>query len=571
MSDAPLPASADVVIVGTGAAGMSAAIRFRKRGLAPILIEKTAYFGGSTAVSGGAVWIPGNPHSEGVGHKDSKEAAKSYLAAEMGNRMNSPLVDAFLDTGPEVVRFLESETEVRFAARALGPDYHPDLPGGTLGGRVMDPADYDSARLGPALRRLRPPIPEFTILGGMMVGRTDLGMLPKMARSPKAFAYTTRVVLRHLKEKLTHGRATRSVLGNALAARLGKTVHDLGIPIFYDTALTGLERDATGRAAAVRVTCKGQSHRITARHGILLAAGGFPHDATRRAGLLDHAKGGAHYSMSPANNTGDTITAAQSTGARIGEDNSQPAFFTPVSRLKRPDGTEASFPHLFLDRAKPGLIAVTDKGTRFVNESASYHDFVSAMIEAMKDGATAFWLIADHRFVRRYGLGIVRPFPGRIAPWLRNGYLSRAADIPALARAIDLPPDALKTTITRTNAHAAKGEDPDFGKGATAYNRYLGDPEHTPNPCLRPIDQGPYYALRVYPGDIGTSTGLVTNEHAQVLGMDGAPIVGLYAAGNDMNSIMAGTYPGPGITLGPALTFGYIAANHIADQAASTG
>lgn len=561
MSD--LPAEADAVIVGTGAAGMSAAIRLKKLGLDPVLIEKTAYFGGSTAVSGGAVWIPGNPHSEAVGRPDTREAALAYLEAEMGNRMNRPLVEAFLDTGPEVVRFLEAETEVQFAARALGPDYHPDLPGGTLGGRVMDPLDYDAARLGPALARLRPPIPEFTVLGGMMVGRTDLGMLPGMLRSPGAFAYSVRVVLRHFRDLALHGRATRSVLGNALAARLGKTVYDLNIPIFYETALTTLERDGDGHVTGVTVRTASGPARIGARRGVLLATGGFPQNAELRVEAMDHARSGPHYSMSPDGNTGDGMTAASTLGAATGTANLQPAFYAPVSRLKRKDGTEASFPHLFLDRAKPGLIAVTDSGRRFVNESASYHDFVSAMIEAGRAGATGFWLIADHRFVRRYGLGAIRPFPGRIAPHVQSGYVNAAKSVEQLARDIGLPPE-LAQTVERYNAHARSGEDPEFGKGGSAYNRYLGDPEQQPNPCLRPIEQGPFYALRIFPGDIGTSLGLAANEHAQVLDTAGHPIPGLYVAGNDMNSIMAGTYPGPGITLGPALTFGYIAAGHMA-------
>lgn len=563
-----LPKEADVVVVGTGAAGMCAAIRLKKLGHAPILIEKTNSFGGSTAVSGGAVWIPGNHHSEEVGRPDTREAALAYLNSEIGNRIRMPLVEAFLDTGPEMVRFLEAETEVQFAARALGPDYHPDQPGGSLGGRVMDPLDYDARQLGPALQRLRHPIPEFTILNGMMVGRTDLGQLPKMFRSLKSFSYATKVVLRHVFDLLRFGRGTRSVLGNALAARLGKSVHDLGIPIYYDTALEGLPRDASGAVTGVDVLQDGKPHSIVARNGVILASGGFPQNAALRAEVMPHASDGKHWSMSPTGNTGDGLRAAEEVGAGRGDNNLHPAFWTPVSRLKRPDGKEVSFPHLFLDRAKPGLVAVTDTGERFVNESASYHDFVAGMLTAMEEGRKSFWLICDHRFIRRYGLGAVRPFPGRLSPFIRNGYVKRADKLRDLAVATGLPPSVLEATIRAYNADAARGEDTTFGKGSTAYNRYLGDPENAPNPCLRPIDRGPFYALQVFPGDIGTSIGITTNENAQVLDTEGRAIKGLYAAGNDMNSIMAGSYPGPGITLGPALTFGYIAANHVASSAA---
>lgn len=557
-----LPENADVVVVGSGAAGMCAAIRLKRGGLNPVILEKSGHFGGSTALSGGAVWIPGNHHSSEVGHADTREEAMAYLESEIGNRLNRALTEAFLDNGPEMVRFLEANSAVKFAARALGPDYHPDLPGGTLGGRVMDPLDYDGRELGDNFDKLRAPIDEFTILGGMMVGRTDLGHLPKMMRDPKSFAYAAKVFMRHVRDRMSHKRGTRLVLGNALAARLGKTVFDLGIPVFFGTPLTAIERDGQGRAVGV----KSGGKRIAARYGVILATGGFPSSETMRKIHFGHTSRSEHFSMSPSDNTGDAIALATQAGARTGSDNLHPAFWTPVSRLKRADGKTVSFPHLFLDRAKPGLIAVTAQGKRFVNESASYHDFVSGMIGAINAGSVpVFHLVCDHRFIRRYGLGAVRPFPGRIAPFLKNGYLLRADSISELERKLALPADSLTATVERYNGYAAKGEDPDFQKGGTDYNRYLGDPENKPNPCLRPIDQGPYYAVRVYPGDIGTSVGLVTDENAQVLAADSHPIAGLYACGNDMNSIMAGSYPGPGITLGPALTFGFVAANHILD------
>ncbi|MCB1419945.1 MAG: FAD-dependent oxidoreductase [Notoacmeibacter sp.] len=566
-SSSSLPENADVVIVGSGAAGLCAAITLKLGGLEPIILEKTSHFGGSTAVSGGAVWIPGNPHSESVGHHDTREAAMAYLEAEIGNRLNRPVVEAFLDNGPDMVRFLEANSAVRFAARATGPDYHPDLPGGTLGGRVMDPLDYDGRELGANFDKLRPPIDEFTILGGMMVGRTDLGHLPKMLRDPKSFLHAMKVVSRHMRDLLTYKRGTRLVLGNALAARLGKTVFDLGIPLFLNSPLTEIEKHDDGRVVAVR---SGDA-RISARHGVILAAGGFPSNETMRKAHVEHTGTSAHYSMSPAGNTGDTLTLACANGATTGRDNLHPAFWTPVSRLKRADGKTVSFPHLFLDRAKPGLIAVTAEGNRFVNESASYHDFVSGMLDVIRSGSEPrFFLICDHRFLRRYGLGAVRPFPGRITPFIKNGYLTRGRTIADLEAGLRLPEGFLVRTVSRYNGLAGAGEDTDFQKGGSAYNRYLGDPENSPNPCLRPIDQGPFYAVQVWPGDIGTSIGLVTDAAARVLDGKGSPVPGLYACGNDMNSIMAGSYPGPGITLGPALTFGYIAAKRILEDKAES-
>lgn len=566
-SDAVFPQTVDVLIVGTGAAGMSAAIRLHHLGLRPVLIEKTDVFGGSTAVSGGAVWIPNNPHSAEVGHADTRADARRYLDAEIGNRIDGPLVDAFLDNGPDMVEFLEANSEVKFAARALGPDYHPDKPGGSLGGRVMDPLDYDARKLGQALARLRHPIKEFTVLGGMMVGRTDLGLLPKMHRDIRAFAYASKVVVRHIFDLARFGRGTRSVLGNALAARLGATVHRLGIPIYYNSALTDLDPQ-DGAIVTASVLHNGQSCQITSKHGIILAAGGVPQDAKLRKKLMPHTAQFNHYSMSPDANSGDTLRIAQTLGARQGQTNQHPAFWAPVSRLKRKDGTTVSFPHLFLDRAKPGVIAVTGRGKRFVNESASYHDFVAGMLEAISGGDDRFYLICDHRFIRRYGLGAVRPFPGRITPFLRNGYLERASSVAALAERINVASEPLADTLAHYNSDAKAGKDIAFGKGGSDYNRYLGDPENRPNPCLRALEKGPYYALQIHTGDIGAATGIVTDAKARVLDGNGVAINGLYAAGNDMNSIMSGSYPGPGITLGPALTFGYIAANHIAANAA---
>lgn len=262
---------------------------------------------------------------------------------------------------------------------------------------------------------------------------------------------------------------------------------------------------------AAEVTQGDVSRTIKIKRAVILAAGGAPHDMVQRKTQMPHVANFEHYSMSPEANTGDTLSAAQNIGAQKGKDNLNPAFWTPVSRLKIQKGGTVAFPHLFLDRAKPGVIAVTDKGERFVNESASYHDFVSGMLEAIQVDAKRFYLICDHRFIRRYGLGAVRPFPGRITPFIQNGYLTRAATPEALAEAIDIPVANFKDTLLRYNADAKLGKDIAFGKGSTAYNRYPGDPEQEPNPCLRAITDGPFYALRIHSGDIGTATEILTD------------------------------------------------------------
>ena len=299
--------------------------------------------------------------------------------------------------------------------------------------------------------------------------------------------------------------------------------------------------------------------RVTARRGVVLAAGGYPHDSARRAASFDHVRRGLpHYSMSPTSGTGGAIAAAEAIGAGFVDTNANGGFWTPVSLLPNPDGSVRPFPHLFLDRAKPGVIAVGHDGRRFVNEASSYHDFVQGLIaKLLAEGQRSAWLIADHRAIRRYGMGAVHAFPAPIGRHLASGYLKRGATPDDLARQCGIAPDALAHTLAGFNEMAARGEDPAFGKGSTSYQRYLGDAENRPNPCLRPLE-GPLYAVEIFPGDIGTSMGLDVNAAGQVRDRQGQVIPGLFACGNDINSIMSGAYPGPGITLGPALTFGYV-------------
>lgn len=544
----------DLIVVGSGAAGMAAAIAARLAGLDVAILEKSAHFGGSTAVSGGAIWIPDNPKMRAGGMSDDRQEAFRYIEAETGNRLNADVVRAFLDNGPRMVDFFEKHTALQFDYRAYSPDYHPDTPGAALGGRVLDAKDYDGRRLGRWFSKLRPPIADFTVFGGLLLNRFDIGHFMKMTRSLPSAMYAARVMARHLRDRLTHPRGTRLVLGQAVAGRLAESVLALDIPIFLETPLAGIRR-SDGRVDGVEVTHGGAARTLAARRGVVLAAGGFPQNAARRKEVMPHVAAGApHYSMSPTDSTGDTLDLATRIGAAITEGNSNAAFWTPVSLLPGKGGPRP-FPHLFLDRAKPGVIAVGPDGRRFANEAMSYHDFVQAMLSS---GNTSAWLVCDHRALRRYGMGAVRPFPAPFGQHLRSGYLKRGRDAAELALAMKVPEAALAQTIAGFNTDAAEGTDRAFGKGSTAYQTYLGDAENAPNPCLRPLDQAPLYAIEIFPGDIGTSIGLSANGRGEVLATDGTPIPGLYTCGNDMNSIMAGSYPGAGITLGPALTFGYI-------------
>ncbi len=301
----------------------------------------------------------------------------------------------------------------------------------------------------------------------------------------------------------------------------------------------------------------GKPIQVRARKGVVLACGGFPQDAARRQRLFAHAD---HYSPAPPGNTGDGLRIAQGAGARIDESLPNAAAWVPVSQVPRPDGSFGLFPH-FIDRAKPGVIAVTPKGRRFVNEGNSYHDFVQALLAL---GETSAWLVTDHRAIRAYGLGFVKPWPLPLGSHLKSGYLKSGSSYRELAARIGVDPAEFEKTIHRFNDNAKSGSDPDFGKGGTAYNRFYGDTEIKPNPCVAPIVAAPFYAVKVVVGDLGTYAGIATNGNAQVLDENKRPIPGLYAAGNDALSIMGGNYPGPGITLGPAMTFGWIAGRHLA-------
>ncbi len=333
-----------------------------------------------------------------------------------------------------------------------------------------------------------------------------------------------------------------------------------------------LTRDGTRVTGAVLAGPHG-GQEVRARCGVLLACGGFAHDPQRKRQLLPHAPTGAeHHSAASWGNTGDGLRLGESAGGVVTTHLAQAAALAPVSLVPRADGSVAHFPHL-IERAKPGLIAVNAQGQRFTNEADSYHDFLQDLLRSTVPGQTAqAWLLCDHTFIRRYGLGAAKPAPMRLAPWLAKGYLQRGATLAELAGRCGIDADALQGTVDRYNAMARQGIDLDFAKGQTAYNRLQGDAAEAqrrglPNPCMAPLQRGPFYAVRIVPGSLGTFAGLRTNAQAQVLDPHGQPIAGLYAGGNDMSSIMGGHYPAGGITLGPAMTFGFIAAHHAAGQA----
>lgn len=555
----------DVVVVGSGAAGLSAALTCKIAGLSVVVLEKTEYLGGSTAVSGGAVWIPENPLMASVGHTDSRERAIAYLRRTVGAALKPEMIDAYLTYGPTMVRFFEAHTSVTFIPRAVSPDYKPELEGASMGGRTIDPAPFDGRDLGEAFDLLRPPLPSFLALGGMMVNRKDIDALLNVHKSWANFRHSTSLVARYLLDRLRWRRGTRLLLGNALAARLIKSALDKRIEMRRNVQITELLVEGQ-RVCGVAIKGAAGVDIVKARRAVVLATGGFPQNSALRSALIPHAA--VHRSMSPLGNSGDGLALARPLGGHLASGNAGAAFWVPVSIMRGADGKETVFPHLITDRQKPGLIAVNAAGQRFANEASSYHDFVDAMHrEHQKTPCIPAWLICDSDFLKRYGLGLVRPQTRNVERFIDSGYLYRAESIDALASAIGVPAAALKASVAKMNRAAVEGRDPEFHRGESAYDRYLGDPSHRPNPCLGPIATGPFYAVQVWPGDIGSATGLSVDAHARVLDAQERPIEGLYACGNDMNSVMGGTYPAAGITLGPALTFGYIAGRTIADPA----
>ena len=557
----------DVLVAGSGASGMVAAIVAAKKGLKVIVAEKEAVFGGTTALSGGYLWVPNNPVSIEAGVKDSKDAALAYMKHESGNHYDAARFDAFLDAGPEMVAFMHAYTQVRFEAAPAFSDYHPDAPGGTPGGRSILTQPVSATILGSDIDKLRPPRPELTLYGLAIGSGKELWHFYRATQRLESFLYVAKRLVKFGFDRSVRGRSMLLTNGNALAARLFRSACELGVPIWLDSPVRTLIRNDRGHVVGAEVLTPKGRRRVLANKGVVLACGGFPFDFARRQTLYNHCAGESeHWSAASPGNTGDGVRLGESVGGEVVKDYPNAGAWAPTSLVPRKDGTKGPFPH-FIDRGKPGVIAVSRAGRRFVNEANSYHDFVQGMECACpSDQPAEAFLIADHRTIRKYGLGHVKPAPLPLQPSIRSGYLMRGNTLAELASVAGIERNAFEETVARWNADVPTGTDTAFGKGSTAYNSFHGDPEVKPNPCLAPIATGPFYAVRVVPGDIGTFAGLKTDEHARVIGPDNTPLKGLYAVGNDMASVLGGNYSGGGITLGPGMTFGYIAGLHAASE-----
>lgn len=579
------PLEVDVAIVGSGAAGLSAALTAAAQGLKVAVFEKHAQLGGTSAWCSGWMWIPGSG-LEGGADGDPKDALR-YLRAELGKdamKRQRALVKAYLKGGPRMLAFFASRFPdiMQFELDRETPDFHA-VPGQHLGGRMVRAKAFDGRHIGAQIERLRRPLPEFTFMGMAIEAGADLNAFLTASRSLRSFGRVLGRVAGHLQDLLTWGRGMRLVNGNALMARMlacaaaleaqalderakrQRTPLESGdferLRLFTDHEVLELRtRDAA--VVGLKLRTPDGEREVRAGLGVILAGGGFPHDPKRIRDLFPPAlHDGAHRSAAPVQNTGDGLRLGEQAGGRIGTTLTAAAF-TPVSVRRRRDGSTAVYPH-FIERAKPGVIAVLRDGRRFCNEAVSYHEFMGSWLRgADPNEPLQAWLIGDLRSLFLFGLGMVKPATPLPLDALCSGYLKHGLTLESLARNCGIDAQGLRAQVERYNAQA-RIQDPQFLRGESAYDRSQGDPLTAPNPCVGPIDLPPYFAVRLQAGSLGTLAGLQTDEHARVLDAAGQPIAGLYASGNDMAAVLGGHYPTNGVTLASAMIFGHLAARHM--------
>lgn len=553
----------DVVVVGSGAGGMTAAVCAHDLGQSVLVIEKSDVYGGTSAISGGAAWVPCNHLSAATGASDSYDDALDYLKSATRAMVSEARLRAYLDNAPAMVRYLEEHARLRYRAMPEYSDYYPELRGAKPGSRTLDPEPFDAAELGDEFLRQRPPTPGTLLAGRIAMTAAEARVM--LCRDRGWIALLLRQIARYwldLPWRLRSRRDRRLTLGGALIGALRRSMIDRNIPLWLSTPFELIVFDGR-RVTGVIGVREGKTLRIGATRGVILAAGGFEHNQAMRDQYLPHPTR-AEWTITPSDNTGDAIRAGLALGARTAL--MDHAWWAPTVLVPGREKRRA----LFVERALPGCVMVNRLGRRFVNEAAPYCDIVYAMYaDHEKTGANLpAWLVFDAAFRRKYPCGpllpaVVRPDSRLPSSWAGTVYF-KAESIESLAAQIGVDPSGLVETVGRMNQFAVNGKDDEFGKGENAFDRYYGDRNVGPNPCLGPIAKPPFYAIRVDAGDIGTKGGLLTDEHARVLLEDGQPIPGLYAIGNSSAAVMGPSYPGAGSTLGPAMTFGFIAAHHLA-------
>ncbi|OBH12364.1 FAD-binding protein [Mycobacterium sp. E3247] len=558
----------DVVVVGSGGGGMTAALTAQAAGLDALVVEKSSFFGGSTALSGGGIWVPGAPAQRREGYCPEPERVVEYLCRITDGLVSEARIRQYVESAPKMLGFLERLSGwCEFVWKPGYADYYPELPGGSELGSTINVPPIDLRKLGPDEQRLLQPLA--LAPKGIWLGPKELRTFYRIRQSWSGKAVLLKLISRMVRARVFGERM--AAIGQSLAARLRLTMRERGIPLWLDSPMTELLTDAAGAVSGVTVERNGKMQRIGARLGVILASGGFDHDLAWRKELLPVVD--QDWSFGNPAAMGDGIRAAQKLGAAT--ELLDQAWWFPA--IHWPDGR---MQFMLNERMMPAQFIVNGNGKRFINEAAPYMDFGHAMIDGQKSGVTHIpcWLITDHRSWNRYVIGGHLPIPkipgapvptGRKVPaaWLESGVVKAATTWRDMAAEIGVPADNLAETARRFNELADTGHDDDFNRGDSVYDNYYGDPT-LPNPNLYPLGKPPYYAFRIVLGDLGTSGGLRTDEYARVLRDDDTVVPGLYAVGNTSAPVMGRSYAGAGATIGPAMTFGFVAANHIAAHAA---
>ncbi|MEM9704793.1 MAG: FAD-dependent oxidoreductase [Pseudomonadota bacterium] len=542
----------DVLVVGSGAGGLTAAIVARHYGGDVLVVEKTDMYGGTTATSGGGVWIPCNHLMATHGESDDDEAAMAYLKACVGDEVAEERLQAYVREAPRMIKFLEDNSDVRFVSTPYS-DYFPDRPGGKTGYRTLDPVPMSASDLGDEFLNMRPPHKQ-TIFGGFTITMNEAkAVITKAKGWQMIMARLTLAYWLDIPFRMKTKRHRRLALGNALVGRCLTSAFRKQIPIWRNSPLEDLIVEE-GVAKGAIVKHEGKEIRVRAKKGVILAAGGFESNADMRAKNLPGPTD-TDWSAANGNNTGDTIRAAEKAG--VGLSLMDAAWWGPAVRV--PGDSRARI--LFAERALPGIYIVNKDGERFLNEAASY-DEVGRMLY---DAPVPAWVVFDSTVRKKHAVGPLLPIGVQPDASWSSGLkqiIKKADTLEDLAEQMNVSVSGLLKTAERVKRFSETGVDEDFGKGGNDYDRYYGDPSVTPNPCMAPLEKGPFYAMPIYPGDIGTKGGVNVDINAQALDEEGRPVPGLYATGNNSSAVMGRTYPGAGSTIGPAMTFGYVAARH---------
>ena len=558
----------DVIVVGSGAAGMVAALTAAHQGLSAVVLEKAPHFGGSTARSGGGVWIPNNEILKRDGVTDTEEAARTYLHTIIGDAVPSEKIDTYLQHGPEMLSFVLKNTPLKMCWVPGYSDYYPEQPGGRPGGRSVEPEPFDAKKLGPDMAGLEPAYGKVPL--NVVVMQQDYVRLNQLKRHPRGVLRSLKVGARSM---WAGARGKNLVgMGRALIAPLRIGLREAGVPVLLNTALTDLYVEGgVVRGVYVRDTRAPEADEpqlIRVRRAVILGCGGFEHNEQMRR-KYQRAPITTEWTVGASANTGDGIVAAEKLGAAL--EIMEDAWWGPTVPLEGAPWFALS------ERNSPGSMIVNMNAQRFMNESMPYVEACHRMYggefgqgEGPGENVPA-WLVFDQQYRDRYIFAGLQPGQRIPKKWMESGVIVKANTIEELAQQTGMSAEALRSTVDKFNGFARAGVDEDFHRGESVYDRYYGEPTNKPNPNLGEIKNPPYYAAKMVPGDLGTKGGIRTDVHGRALRDDGSVIDGLYAAGNVSSPVMGHTYPGPGGTIGPAMTFGYLAALHIAGAAAGAG